>query len=92
MKSENSIEKEHVPNSVLWETPEQYLKRTGGLWPGNAAVWARKRSSITDKWGFWQLSVLKNIQKLYEETGCEFFQIVVLNGSNFPPDDWSPKD
>jgi hypothetical protein len=74
-----------------WETPEQYLKRIGEPWPDNAAVWVRTKSPITGKWGSWQLNALENIQKFYKETATEFYQIVIFNGPNPPPDDWEPE-
>ena len=71
-----------------YETPAQYEKRTGEVFPNNRLVWYRVRYG-TRKWESWEAETYSYAKDaiLFEMER----QIVIADPSVPPPDNWRPE-
>jgi len=65
----------------LYETPEQYKKRTGEKFPKNAAVYAL--NGYSNKWRL----LTYNDSEIFNTTAA----VVIADPPVSPPDDWRPE-
>jgi hypothetical protein len=73
-----------------WETPEQYQKRTGKLWPDNGAVYTLYEDNDSDnRWWFCE-------SYYYASTGVcagnRLVAIICATEAGPPPKDWEPEE
>jgi hypothetical protein len=90
-----------------WETPEQWEKRTGSVWPDNAAVYYRvlhvwKKEKKTE-WGNWDVLEYEFSKRLAQQRydvlsnepgykNKKLVQIVCATEAGPPSNDWNPEE
>jgi hypothetical protein len=77
--------------SPQWETPKQREKRTGKVWPDNAAVYWRMRDDKKSKWYKWFPMPLEMAEMAIAKTIGEH-QLICATEAGPPPDDWEPEE
>ena len=86
-----------------WITPEQWEKRTGSVWPDNAAVYYRYSEAHLTYEGFYYDDFAGDwvIKKHSYVSGCNEevqayksgrYQMVCATEAGPPPDDWRPEE
>jgi len=79
----------HYPE---YETPAQYEKRTGNVFPDNGLVWFRFRWENGRKHTYkWSVTSFKNAMGYCCRPYCDL-QIVIADPPISPSDDWKPEE
>ena len=68
-----------------WETPEQYLKRTGKPWPDNWPVFFEYGENTHE----WYVDLLKRVK---HERVLKIGRIYIFTEAGPPPADWKPEE
>jgi hypothetical protein len=80
-----------------WETPEQYEKRTGEMWPDNRAVYVGIDNDEVVDIAIMSYREAKEVKKtgwryIYGDGGVhKIVYIVCATEAGPPPDDWRPE-
>jgi hypothetical protein len=84
-----------IPLSLSrWETPEQYLKRTGKPWPNNWAVYCRIYIGKPSSFSVYTYNdALRLLSMTVAHTELDIkYHIVCATEAGIPPDDWRPEE